>query len=169
MQDFWTINSILLFGTVNSPTWKPKWGPLFSLEWKGLVFEGIFQPKNRVRELQTSGPDTWLVVEGLVTATVLASIGLPIQTAHSTLGSGRLQSANRGGQYALEVDSAWLSSWWLNQPIWKIFVKMGIFPKSGWKETYLKPPPSYFLNGLDPQKRHSLLFFVYIRVYGFHH
>jgi len=52
------------------------------LEWKGLVLEGIFQTKNR--ELQTSGPDTWLLVEGLVTATVLASIGLPIQTAHST-------------------------------------------------------------------------------------
>ena len=25
------------------------------------------------------------------------------------------------------------SSWWLNQPIWKILVKLGIFPKYGWK------------------------------------
>ena len=33
--------------------------------------------------------------------------------------------------------SGWLhskiSAWWLNQPIWKILVKMEIFPKEGWK------------------------------------
>ena len=26
------------------------------------------------------------------------------------------------------------SGWWLNQPLWKIWVKMGIFPKYGWKK-----------------------------------
>ena len=25
------------------------------------------------------------------------------------------------------------TSWWLNQPIWNILVKMGTFPKQGWK------------------------------------
>ena len=35
------------------------------------------------------------------------------------------------------------SGWWLNQPIWKIFVKIGIFPKvRGENKKYLKPPPS---------------------------
>ena len=37
------------------------------------------------------------------------------------------------------------SSWWF-QPLWKILVKMGIFPKfRGENKTYLKPPPSYTL------------------------
>ena len=37
------------------------------------------------------------------------------------------------------------SSWWF-QPIWKIWVKIGIFPKgSGWNfKKYLKPPPRKF-------------------------
>ena len=35
------------------------------------------------------------------------------------------------------------SSWWLNQQLWKIFVKMGIFPKvRGEHKKSLKPPPS---------------------------
>ena len=35
---------------------------------------------------------------------------------------------------ATAYNSINLSSWWLNQPIWKIWVKMGIFPpNSGWK------------------------------------
>ena len=35
-----------------------------------------------------------------------------------------------------------LSSWWLNQPIWKIWVKQGIFPKfRGEHKQSLKPPP----------------------------
>ena len=34
------------------------------------------------------------------------------------------------------------TSWWLNQPIWKMLVKMGIFPKWGVKiKKYFKPPP----------------------------
>ena len=37
----------------------------------------------------------------------------------------------------------YLSSWWLNKPIWKILVKMGIFPNfRGEHRNYLKPPPS---------------------------
>ena len=40
------------------------------------------------------------------------------------------------------------SSWWLNQPIWKIWVKMGIFPNFRVKiKKYLKPPPSRLLAG----------------------
>ena len=31
------------------------------------------------------------------------------------------------------------TSWWLNQPIWKICVNMGIFPEN--YKLYLKPPP----------------------------
>ena len=34
------------------------------------------------------------------------------------------------------------SSWWF-QPIWKILVKMGIFPNRDDNKKYLKPPPSY--------------------------
>ena len=35
------------------------------------------------------------------------------------------------------------TSWWLNQPIWKIWVKMGIFPRYGVKKKiFMKPPPS---------------------------
>ena len=38
-----------------------------------------------------------------------------------------------------------LTGWWF-QPIWKILVKMGIFPKvRGENKTYLKPPPSWLL------------------------
>ena len=34
------------------------------------------------------------------------------------------------------------SSWWLNQPLWKIFVKMGIIsPNWGEHKKYLKPQP----------------------------
>ena len=39
------------------------------------------------------------------------------------------------------------TGWWF-QPIWKILVKMGIFPKEGWKKKCLKPPPSYIQNKL---------------------
>ena len=31
------------------------------------------------------------------------------------------------------VAKKYLARWWLNQPPWKIFVQMGIFPKQGWK------------------------------------
>ena len=34
----------------------------------------------------------------------------------------------------------WPPSWWF-QPIWKILVKMGIFPNRGENKKYLKPPP----------------------------
>ena len=35
--------------------------------------------------------------------------------------------------------------WWLNQPIWKIWVKMGIIPPGirGENKKYLKPPPRF--------------------------
>ena len=41
--------------------------------------------------------------------------------------------ANLGTSWApknevFQVLQTWVSSWWLNQPIWKIWVKMGIFP-----------------------------------------
>ena len=36
-----------------------------------------------------------------------------------------------------------LSSWWF-QPIWKILVKLEIFPSRVENEKYLKAPPSYF-------------------------
>ena len=40
------------------------------------------------------------------------------------------------------------SSWWLNQPLWNILVKMGIFPQIGVKiKKSLKPPPSFGLKG----------------------
>ena len=41
---------------------------------------------------------------------------------------------------------AWMiSSWWLNQPIWKILVKMGSSsPNRGENTKYLKPPPRLF-------------------------
>ena len=39
-----------------------------------------------------------------------------------------------------------LSNWWLNQPSWKILVKMEIFPNfRGKNKKYLKPPPSIVL------------------------
>ena len=40
----------------------------------------------------------------------------------------------------------WITRWWLNQPIWNILVKMGLFPQIGWNKTYLKPPPRSTLN-----------------------
>ena len=37
-----------------------------------------------------------------------------------------------------------VSGWWLNQPIWKILVKIGSFPQIGVEnEKYLKPPPRF--------------------------
>ena len=37
-----------------------------------------------------------------------------------------------------------LTSWWLNQPIWKILVKLEIFPNfRGENKEYLKTPPSW--------------------------
>ena len=40
----------------------------------------------------------------------------------------------------------WLSSWWLNQPIWKICSSNWISsPSRGEKKQYLKPPPSFDL------------------------
>ena len=50
-----------------------------------------------------------------------------------------------------------LSSWWF-QPLWKILVKLGIFPNFwGENRTYLKPPPScvnvfFFLISWRPLK-----------------
>ena len=42
-----------------------------------------------------------------------------------------------------------LSSWWLNQPIWKIcWSKWIISPGRGENKKYLKPPPSCFFSGL---------------------
>ena len=35
-----------------------------------------------------------------------------------------------------------LHGWWF-QPSWKIWVKMGMFPKWGWKLKKMKPPPSH--------------------------
>ena len=43
-----------------------------------------------------------------------------------------------------DLDVSWLItilSWWLNQPGWKIEVKMGIFPKQGWTTNKMKPLP----------------------------
>ena len=43
------------------------------------------------------------------------------------------------------------TGWWLNQPLWKIWVKLGIFPqKRGEKKNIWKPPPS----GLKTQTKH---------------
>ena len=50
---------------------------------------------------------------------------------------------NRG---KMSYANASLSSWWLNQPIWKILVKLGIIsPNRDEHKKDLKPPPSYFL------------------------
>ena len=35
-------------------------------------------------------------------------------------------------------------SWWLNQPLWKILVKMGIFPNMGENKKTLKPPTGFY-------------------------
>ena len=45
-----------------------------------------------------------------------------------------------------------VAGWWLNRPIWKILVKMGIFPR-GENKRQLKPPPNggkSFLDTLSP-------------------
>ena len=42
----------------------------------------------------------------------------------------------------------WLSSWWF-QPIWKIWVKLGIFPRQGWKYQIVVPPNHPFLIGFS--------------------
>ena len=48
------------------------------------------------------------------------------------------------------MESQRLSSWWLNQPLWKIWFKMGIFPNFlGENKKCLKPPPSYLLPSLQ--------------------
>ena len=63
-------------------------------------------------------------------------------------------------RYAKSVFSAWflgathqmVAGWWLNRPIWKILVKMGIFPR-GENKRQLKPPPNggkSFLDTLSP-------------------
>ena len=43
-----------------------------------------------------------------------------------------------------QQNSQGISSWWLNQPIWKIWVKMGIFHLTGVKstKTFELPPPT---------------------------
>ena len=44
----------------------------------------------------------------------------------------------------LNLQTFWesIAGWWLNQPIWKIWVKMGIFPNfRDEHKKYLKPPP----------------------------
>ena len=46
-------------------------------------------------------------------------------------------------------NDALLSSWWLNQPIWKILVNLDHFPKDrGENEKCLKPPPSYIYQAM---------------------
>ena len=55
---------------------------------------------------------------------------------------GQAWSISGHNQWHLANASRWLPSWWLNQPIWKILVKMGIFPNRGENKKYLKPPPS---------------------------
>ena len=43
--------------------------------------------------------------------------------------------------------------WWF-QPIWKIWVKMGFFPKYNENQTYLKPPPRVAMIGkVQPKQR----------------
>ena len=48
------------------------------------------------------------------------------------------------------------TSWWLNQPLWKILVKMGILPNfRGENKTYLKPPTRR--RNLDLKERSSII------------
>ena len=42
----------------------------------------------------------------------------------------------------MEIKNITSTSWWLNQPIWKIFIKLDHFPRDrGEHKKYLKPPP----------------------------
>ena len=52
-----------------------------------------------------------------------------------------------------------VTSWRLNQPIWKICVKLEILPRWTWKIFELPPPRSFFFNTLEnyPPKRYCLL------------
>ena len=41
------------------------------------------------------------------------------------------------------LDSQWIPGWWLNQPLWKILVKLEVFPNfRGENKKCLKPPTS---------------------------
>ena len=59
------------------------------------------------------------------------------------------------------MESQRLSSWWLNQPLWKIWFKMGIFPNFlGENKKCSKPPPSLFITlnsnwGFGPIFKHQ--------------
>ena len=54
----------------------------------------------------------------------------------------RTFSSKKSSNWNWNVEN--FSSWWLNQPIWKILVKMGSSsPTRGENKKYLKPPPSF--------------------------
>ena len=53
---------------------------------------------------------------------------------------------SRGSKPMTPGSPTTISGWWLNQPIWKIFVKLEIFPKWGWKLKKMKPPWNHHLD-----------------------
>ena len=54
------------------------------------------------------------------------------------------------------------SSWWLNQPIWKILVNLGSFPQVRMNiKKYLKPPPSFAIEDV------SQLGITFVEVYNY--
>ena len=51
-----------------------------------------------------------------------------------------------GRGFPMEISSNHITGWWLDQPLWTIWVKMGIFPNfRGEHEKYLKPPSQYII------------------------
>ena len=61
-----------------------------------------------------------------------------------------------------QAQALWpFSSWWLNQPIWKIWVKMGIFPQfSGWTSKIFELPPLSFGENLSENVTQKLKGFL---------
>ena len=67
--------------------------------------------------------------------------------------------------FFLAVSNHMFSSWWF-QPIWKILVKMGIFPRSGWKSKIFETTNQFYII-IDPIKYPVVvtcrLFFLHVR------
>ena len=61
-----------------------------------------------------------------------------------------------------------IPSWWLNQLIWKIWVKLDDFPKQSWKfQKHLKPPPRSHLWKKEKKKSGPVATFKLERVIVF--
>ena len=63
----------------------------------------------------------------------------------------------------METSLKKLTGWWF-QPLWKILVKLGIFPNFGENKKYSKPPPSWYLVKISHISEFHVLMYIFGKI-----